>query len=117
MLWIERAHSMSSDLARPRQVFVTQSRVLVGKVEEYFFKYLATLEAGSSEHHDAFKRIGNRDIDDGFLVNADDNGEWRNDLPQRYSELEDHHFPLFITFDTVSFHRTKLYRSVLTLCK
>lgn len=103
MLWIERAYSMSSeDSVRPRQVFITKSRVLVGKVEEHFFKYLESLAAGSPEHQDAFKRMKNRVVEDGFLVHQDDIGEWRNDLPQRYSELEDHHFPLFITFDTVS---------------
>ncbi|KAF8816728.1 hypothetical protein BYT27DRAFT_7237858 [Phlegmacium glaucopus] len=100
MLWIERAYSTSGEgLARPRQVFVTQSRVLVGKVEEHFFKYLKSLAAGSSEHQNAYERINNRVVNDGFLVDEDDNGEWRNDLPQRYSGLEDHHFPLFITFD------------------
>lgn len=104
MLLIERTYSMSSeDLVFPRQVFVTQSRVLVRKVEEHFFKYLESLDAGSSQYQDAFKRIGNRDVDDGFIVDEDDNREWRSDLPRKYSELEDHHFPLFITFDTVSF--------------
>ena len=109
MLGIERAYKMlSEDLAHPRQVFVTQSRVLVGKVEEHFFKYLESLSAGSSEHHDTFQRIKNRNVDDGFLVHVDDDEEWRNDLPRRYSKLEDHHFPLFITFDGVSF-REKSY--------
>ena len=104
MLLIERAHSMfGDDLVRPRQVFVTQSRVLVKKVEEIFFKYLKSLAPLSSEHQEAFKRIRNRDAEDEFLVDEDDNGEWRVDLPQRCSELEDHHFPLFITFDAVSF--------------
>jgi len=95
-------------LARPRQVFVTQSRLLVGKVEEHFFKYLESLAPGSSEHQNAYERIRNRDFDDGFLVDEDDNGEWRNDIPQRYSELEDHHFPLFITFDMVSFLQKRI---------
>lgn len=113
MLGVERAYRMfSEDLAHPRQVFVTKSRVLVGKVEEHFFKYLKSLSAGSSEHQDVFQRIRDLNDDDEFLVHEDDDGEWRNDLPQRYSKLEDHHFPLFITFDTVSF-REKSY-SILT---
>ena len=103
MLGIERAYRMfSEDLAHPRQVFITQSRVLVGKVEEHFFKYLESLNAGSPGHQDTFQRIRDRVVDDGFLVDEDDNEEWRNDLPQRYSELEDRHFPLFITFEAVS---------------
>ena len=104
MLGIERAYSMfSEDLPHPRQVFITQSRVLVGKVEEHFFKYLETLGAGSSGHKNTFQSIRNRDVDDEFLIDEDDNKEWRSDLPKRYSELEDGHFPLFITFDAVSF--------------
>ena len=104
MLGIERAYSMlSQDLAHPRQVFITQSRVLVGKVEELFFKYLESLSAGSSEHQNIFQRIRNRDVDDDFLNDEDDNEKWRSDLPKRYNELEDRHFTLFITFDAVSF--------------
>jgi hypothetical protein len=106
MLGVERAYSMfSEDLAHPRQVFITQSRVLVRKVEESFFEYLKSLSAGSSGHQNAFQRVRtrNRDVEDEFLLDEDDNEEWRSDLPQRYSELEDSHFPLFITFDTVSF--------------
>jgi hypothetical protein len=106
---------MSSEgSAYPRQVFVTKSRVLVGKVEQHFFKYFGSLAGGSPEHQDAFKRIKDRNVDDGFLINEDDNPEWRNDLPQRYSELEDQHFPLFITFDAVSFLRKRLCYSILT---
>jgi hypothetical protein len=112
MLGIERAYSMfSEDLAHPRQVFITQSRVLVGKVEELFFKYLESLNAGSSGHQNTFQRIRNRgvdDEDDGFIIDEDDNEDWRSDLPQRYSELEDSHFPLFITFDAVSFTKREV---------
>jgi lysophospholipase L1-like esterase len=106
MLGMERGYSMlSDDLAHPRQVFITQSRVLVGKVEELFFKYLESLNVGSSGYQNAFQRMRNCDVDDGFHLNENDNEEWRNDLPQKYSELEDKHFPLFITFDAVSFVR------------
>ena len=104
MLGIERAYTMfSEDFAHPRQVFVTQSRVLVGKVEERFFKYLESLSAGSSGHQNTFQRIRNRDVDYEFNIDQDDDEDWRSDLPQRYSKLEDSHFPLFITFDAVSF--------------
>jgi hypothetical protein len=106
MLGIERAYSMiSEDSAHPRQVFITKSRVLVRKVEESFFKYLESLYAGSSGHQNTFQRIRNFDVDasDEFHIIENDNEEWRSDLPQRYSELEDNHFPLFITFDEVSF--------------
>ena len=104
MLGIERAYSMfSKDLAHPRQVFITKSRVLVGMVEKRFFKYLESLNAGSSGHQNTLQRIRNLDVDNVFSLHANDDEEWRSDLPQRYSELEDNHFPLFITFDAVSF--------------
>ena len=104
MLGIERAYSMlSKDLAHPRQAFITQSRVLVGKVEELFSKYLKSLSTGSSGQQNTFQGIRIRDVDDEFIIDEDDNEEWRSDLPQRYSELEDRHFPLFITFDAVSY--------------
>jgi hypothetical protein len=35
-------------------------------------------------------------------VDADDELNWRSDLPTKYSDLKDEHFPLFITFDRVS---------------
>ena len=92
----------SEDLTHPHQVFITQSRVLVGKVEECFFKYLESLNAGSG-HLNTLQRIRNCDVDDEFYIDEDDNEEWHSDLPQRYSELENNHFPLFITFDVVSF--------------
>jgi hypothetical protein len=35
------------------------------------------------------------------FVDQDDNEQWRSDLPERFSELLDKHFPLFITYDRV----------------
>jgi len=90
--------------ARPRQVFVTKSRKLAQKVEEHFTKYLASLVFSSKTRREvqALKsRTGQQDGDDENLWNEDDDTEWRNDLPKRFSELEDCHFPLFLTFDQV----------------
>jgi len=36
-----------------------------------------------------------------LLVDRDDAVNWRNDLPTKFSELQDEHFPIFITFDKV----------------
>lgn len=111
MLWIERAYQMSIEhTARPRQVFVTKSRKLAQKVEEHFTKYLASLVFSSESCRDvqALKsKTGQQDRDDENLWNEDDDAEWRNDLPTRFSELEDCHFPLFLTFDQVC---TAMYR-------
>ena len=36
------------------------------------------------------------------LVNRDEEEYHRGTLPKRYADLEDHHFPLFVTFDQLS---------------
>jgi hypothetical protein len=44
ILGIQRAWEMSAvDMPKPRQIFVTISRVLATKVEEYFTKLLESL--------------------------------------------------------------------------
>lgn len=101
ILVIERDYQLSEKLRqRPRQMFVTQSRALVAKVEELFMAYLSSLAFVShGEGPVARRNINISDGDD--IFNAEDNTEWRNDLPDKFSELEDRHFPLFIAFDTV----------------
>ncbi len=48
MLLIERtSQPMASDLPRPRQVFVTKSKMLAKKVQEYFVKLAGSLAMGS----------------------------------------------------------------------
>ena len=87
------------DLPKPRQVFVTQSRVLAGKVEEYFSKLNASLAAGAKTREEVAIIARNQSED---LVDLDDDLNWRADLPDRFSQLRAEHFPLFITFDGVS---------------
>lgn len=105
MLGIERAWVMHSgeDIPKPRQLFVTQSRVLAGKVEEYFLKLLESLATASLSPREIAKLAKEKHShhEDGGLVDLDDDTNWRNDLPERFSQLEDQHFPLFITFDGV----------------
>ncbi|KDR68695.1 hypothetical protein GALMADRAFT_146049 [Galerina marginata CBS 339.88] len=99
MLWIERAYRIiGDDFKQPRQVFVTQSRVLAGKVEELFATYFASLATSNAS---ADTRLANLKItgDEIYLKNEDDDADWRSDLPRRFSELDDKHFPLFITVD------------------
>jgi len=103
ILLIERDYQLSEKLRqRPRQMFVTQSRALVAKVEELFMTYLSSLAFAS--HLDepvARGNVNTSNRDD--IFNAEDDTEWRNDLPDKFSELEDRHFPLFIAFDGVRF--------------
>ena len=100
ILLIERDYQLSEKLRqRPRQMFVTQSRALVAKVEELFMTYLSSLAFAS--HLDEPVARGNMNTSD--IFNLEDDTDWRNDLPGKFSELEDRHFPLFIAFDSVRF--------------
>ncbi|KZP30397.1 hypothetical protein FIBSPDRAFT_1038357 [Athelia psychrophila] len=103
MLGIENASAMlgDKDSSKPRQLFVTQSRVLAGKVEEYFSKLMEAL-ATASHTPKELARLAKKiqaHREEAGLVDLDDVVNWRNDLPDRFSGLEDRHFPLFITFD------------------
>lgn len=103
MLGIQRAWEMKisgGDMPKPRQIFVTKSRVLATKVEEYFTKLLESLALAGYSLED-LKRIQARSTRIG-LIDVDDTD--RVDIPQKYSLLEEKHFPLFVTFDKVIFH-------------
>ena len=85
---------------KPRQVFITQSRFLALRVEEYFAKLMSSLEVAMCSPEEL--RMRQRDAEqDNDLMDQDDNQQWRSDLPERFSELLDEHFPLFITYDRV----------------
>jgi len=104
MLGIENSWQQNRELQpeRPRQLFVTQSRMLADKVEDYFIKLLQSLVLPSqtkSEISDLLERQRNKE--EAGLVDQDEALNWREDLPQRFSELQDSHFPMFITFDKV----------------
>ena len=102
MLGIQRAWEMEvsgSGMPKPRQIFVTKSSVLATKVEEYFTKLLESLALAEHSPED-LKRMQARSTEPG-LVDADDTD--RADIPQKYSLLEEKHFPLFVTFDKVIF--------------
>ena len=101
MLGIERAWKQFPDMwDKPRQIFVTQSRVLATKVEEYFSKLMLSLEAASYSPEE-LRKMGKNVEQDAGLIDLDDVDEWRPDLPRKFSELTDDNFPLFITYDRV----------------
>ncbi|PPQ78819.1 hypothetical protein CVT25_010688 [Psilocybe cyanescens] len=64
------------------------------KVEDLFASYLESL--ATSSNSDTKHRTAGRDSAE---TDEDDSIEWKNDLPQRFSELEDKDFPLFLTVD------------------
>ena len=98
MLGIQRVWQKMG--SRPRQVFITQSRVLATKVGEYFDKLMSSHEAAGDSPQEL--RARERDVEQEIeYVDQDDDRQWRSDLPKRFSELQDEHFPLFITYDRV----------------
>lgn len=101
LVGIERAWKQFPDMwDKPRQIFVTQSRVLATKVEEYFTKLMLSVEAASYTPEELRKM--SEDIDKEMeFIDLDDVDQWRSDLPMKFSELTDDNFPLFVTYERV----------------
>ncbi|KAF7340216.1 UvrD-like helicase ATP-binding domain-containing protein [Mycena venus] len=99
MLLVEADYELSKEdgqeTPKRRQLFVTQSRILVEKVEEHFSK----LSAGYQPSAVIPDNTAKAKVSPFALVDVDDELNWRSDLPKRYSDLRDEHFPLFVTFD------------------
>jgi len=88
---------------RPRQIYITKSPLLAEKVEEDYVGLWLSLGTSSdipeyvTEH---IRRWNSRKKINPFV--ADSAVGNRDDLPKKYSELQENHFPLFITMDGVS---------------
>jgi len=101
MLGIQYTWEKYPDMGpKPCQVFIMQSRVLASRVEEYFARLVSSLEVATCSPEELQMRQRDAEQDNG-LVDQDDNQQWNSDLPKRFSELLDEHFPLFITYDQV----------------
>lgn len=98
--WDDMAGSYSEVMPRPRQLFVTQSRVLAEKVQEYFYK-LYNSRAAARRPKSGLSGFNPRHTGQ-EMFDLDEEEFWRDDLPQKFTQLEDKHFPLFLTFDRVS---------------
>lgn len=104
MLGIEKAaETRPFDQPKIRQMFVTQSRVLALRVAEYFAKLQQSLRLSGDKTADELAELkasrGFKKQED--LVDLDDDDVTLGGLPERFSELEDVHFPLFLSFDQV----------------
>lgn len=101
MVGIEHAWKQFPDMwDKPRQIFVTQSRVLATKVEEYFSKLMLSVDAASYTPEE-LKKLS-KDIEKEMVfIDLDDMEQWRSDLPTKFSDLTDDSFPLFITYERV----------------
>ena len=88
---------------RPRQLFITKSRLLAEKVERDYVSFLYSLSTGPNAPlyvRERIQRWNSRRKK--TIFNPDDTGDKREDLPEKFSELRDSDFPLFLTMDTVS---------------
>jgi hypothetical protein len=100
MLGMEKA---AQSKVRLRQLFVTQSSVLAGRVQEYYTKLRQTLTTGlkSADEIAGMAEVKRQTQESQDLVDLDDEDDGRSNLPSRFSDLTDDHFPLFLTFDKV----------------
>ena len=107
MLGLERTFSHFDEMGkpRPRQLFVTQSRVLADRVEDYFNKLMASLKLGAKTDSELAEVAANQKAAKASaqktLFHNNDNVFWKALLPKKFSQLQDKHFPLFLTFDKV----------------
>ncbi|KAG8869862.1 hypothetical protein FRB98_002112, partial [Tulasnella sp. 332] len=97
MIALERGAEKES--RKIRQIFVTQSRVLAGRVEEYFRKLSLSLRPASKTTEPTKCDAKASEKPEQQLLDLDDEAEDDERLPSRWSELQDHHFPLFLTID------------------
>ncbi|KAF8594569.1 hypothetical protein BDV93DRAFT_549191 [Ceratobasidium sp. AG-I] len=108
MIGIEKLFEQMEELARPRQVFVTQSRVLAQRVREYY-QNLVSAASSTSSHGDEQVQE-----EEHVLADLDDEDASAFGLPPKYSMLEDKHFPLFLTYDQTN-QKWAIYQQLCSL--
>ncbi|KAL4268195.1 UvrD-like helicase ATP-binding domain-containing protein [Pleurotus pulmonarius] len=97
MVCVEASYDvMKATTRKPRQLFVTHSRVLATKVAEYFSKLTASLNLASRSLQELKLHKDSVHPDIGMIDTEEEAAEV--DLPPLFSQLEEHHFPLFITY-------------------
>ncbi|KAH9017010.1 hypothetical protein EDB85DRAFT_2203580 [Lactarius pseudohatsudake] len=100
---IERAWQNRGSIGpRPRQLFLTKSQLLANKVEHEYVDLLFSLYAGPDTPQYICERIKHwNSCRKNNALDQDSAEGMRDDLPEKFSELQDGHFPLFITVDTL----------------
>lgn len=105
MLGIERSAEAQGvpAVVKPRQLFVTQSRVLADKVAEYYGKLQQSYSTENSTPAELKEMAAKGAVHQRRqrLVDADEEVYWEADLPKRYGALDDGHFPMFLTYEHV----------------
>ncbi|KAI1785417.1 hypothetical protein LXA43DRAFT_899902 [Ganoderma leucocontextum] len=81
--------SSSWGLSKPRQLFVTRSRMLAGEVQRTTDQLIESFRLAELNQEELVY----------LRRRQDEQEERRRPLPKKWSQLEDDHFPLFIGFD------------------
>lgn len=90
----------SSAAHKRRQVFITQSRVLVQRVQEYYVRLAQSLATGQKIQGET-TNIPQNTLAEKNIMELDEDNHTQSRLPRKFCELTDDHFPLFVTFDKV----------------
>ncbi|CCO31946.1 hypothetical protein BN14_05998 [Rhizoctonia solani AG-1 IB] len=99
---VDQENATKEDHQPVRQMFVTRSRVLAQHVKSTYqglSEFTNIAHKSEAELREMAKQ--SREDPDRALVEFDTEVDVRADLPSRYSDLRDSHFPLFISFDKV----------------
>ncbi|CAE6450559.1 unnamed protein product [Rhizoctonia solani] len=97
---VDQEHTAKEEREPIRQMFVTRSRVLAQHVEATY-QGLAEFTNIALKSDEQLKEIAkqSREDPDRALVEFDTEVDLRGDLPPRFSQLTNSHFPLFVSFD------------------
>jgi hypothetical protein len=82
-------------------VFITQSRLLATRVQDYYRNLTSESSAALRNMTQQCQEEGHAQEED-LLADLDDEDASAFGLPPKYSMLEDKHFPLFLTYDQAS---------------
>ncbi|KAI6044090.1 hypothetical protein EDC04DRAFT_459876 [Pisolithus marmoratus] len=105
MLGIHRTWEQVPGIRKRRQLFVTRFPVLAAKVEEFFtslVKSLALAGCTQDELRNLRSQIKDAEDQEPQMIDPLNALNYRPGTPQKYSDLSDHDFPLFITFDQLA---------------
>ncbi|TBU23100.1 P-loop containing nucleoside triphosphate hydrolase protein, partial [Dichomitus squalens] len=89
------ASSYTWGLTKPRQLFVTRSRMLAGQVHRTVNEVLESFRLAEMTQAELAELRTRRDQPE----------ELRRPVPKKWSQLDDDHFPLFLSFDQVIHRR------------
>ena len=90
----------TENVQRLRQLFVTRSPILSAKVKEEYEGYVHGREIGKRRNYVVSSTAQGQSLED--ILDLADEESWQVDLPRRFSQLGDEHFPLFLSSDRVS---------------